>query len=100
MLPIDQVELRLLRQYLSQFQIPSRTPEKLRIRANYAHKEWSKASLQLLKDVIDADPTLYLDEIVDIMAQRLIKKITGSSIYRTIRFRLNYTRKVIYEKAF
>jgi len=52
-----------------------------------------------LKRIVDANPTLYLDEI-SAELQRIVKKgFSMSSISRRLRGRLGYTRKVIYEKA-
>lgn len=49
--------------------------------------------LVVLHDVIQEDPTLFLDEIQDIMHQLIDKKPCISSIFNTIKKRLNFTFK-------
>ena len=60
---------------------------------------WSRAAIDLLKNTINENLVLYLDEISKILFQKLNIKFSISSISKTIRHDLKYSRKVVYEKA-
>ena len=60
---------------------------------------WSSFHDKALKKIVDDCPVLYLDEIAADFLKVTGRKFSMSSISRRLRFKLRYSRKVIYEKA-
>jgi DDE superfamily endonuclease len=79
--------------------LPCKIPPKWLIDSIDDNRCWRPEEVAQLKDVVDAAPFLYLDELSKIMTSKLGRKITGKAISYCLRERLGYSRKVIFMKA-
>jgi hypothetical protein len=79
--------------------LPCETPTKVCLDHLETFRNWSKADLKMLKDLVDSQPLLFVDEIKDIMSIKLRRELSYSSVYRALTKGLHYSRKVINEKA-
>jgi hypothetical protein len=71
----------------------------MRLDSRDTFRTWSVEDLRALKDLVDARPLLFVDEILSIMSERLQRILSYSSVYRALTIGLGYSRKVVNEKA-
>jgi hypothetical protein len=55
--------------------------------------------LNVLKNLVDSRPILFVDEMKVIMSRKLKRNLTYSSVYRALTNGLGYSRKIVNEKA-